>query len=78
MGNYCYDKYIFDHFTFFPALCGGDDEGDRAATPYSNRTTSCYARILGQLIHKIVGYSSYGDLFHSCSFCIHASYRRAV
>lgn len=32
-----YDKYTFDHF---PASCGGDDEGDRAATPYSNCTTS--------------------------------------
>lgn len=35
-----YDKYIFNHFTFFPALCGGDDEGDRAAMPCSYCTTS--------------------------------------
>lgn len=39
---------------------------------------TCCARILGQQIHKIVGYSSYGALLHSCSFSIHAASRRAA
>lgn len=42
MGNYFLMTNTF-LITFFPALRGGDDEGDRAATPYSNRTTSTLA-----------------------------------